>query len=203
MATRNLSVFSRGSWVTCLPASPKSKYGFSFGVKGERRNGIGTFLDVISYVLGDYAINTPPETFLETPGSAVRNDLARLRGARLITASEPESKKKFDPGVLKTFTGQDPITCRFLHKEFFEFQPEGKLIFSANQRPAVRDTSHGFWRRVILVPFTRIFTGKDKDPTLRESLKAEASGILNWLVEGCLKWQAEGLQTAPGCSGCG
>jgi putative DNA primase/helicase len=160
---------------------------------GKGENGKGTFLEAIAHVLGDYAVNTPPETFLEIPGSAVRNDLARLRGARLITASEPDGKRKFDPGTLKTFTGQDPITCRFLHKEFFEFQPEGKLIFSANQRPAVRDTSHGFWRRVILVPFSRTFTGSEKDANLRETLKAEASGILNWLIEGCLQWQAEGL----------
>jgi len=121
---------------------------------GKGANGKGTFLDTLSFVLGDYACNTPPETFLETSGGAIRNDLARLRGARLVTASEPPAKR-FDPSILKTFTGEDPITARYLHREFFEFRPPGKLFFSANHRPAVRDTSLGFWRRVILVPFTR------------------------------------------------
>lgn len=163
---------------------------------GKGANGKGTFIDTLSAVLGDYAINTPPETFLETSGGAIRNDLARLRAARLVTASEPPAKR-FDPSILKTFTGQDPITARFLHREFFEFRPPGKLFFSANLRPAVRDTSLGFWRRVILVPFTRCFEGKAKDPTLRTSLKTEASGILNWAIKGCLEWQKSGLQPPP------
>jgi putative DNA primase/helicase len=160
---------------------------------GKGENGKGTLLEAISHVLGDYAANTPPETFLESSGNAIRNDLARLRGARLITASEPPNRK-FDPAVLKTFTGQDPITARFLHREFFEFQPEGKLFFSANHRPAVRDTSHGFWRRVLLIPLTQLFTGEKKDARLRESLKRESPGILNWLVQGCLEWQETGLR---------
>ncbi|MGO9120492.1 MAG: phage/plasmid primase, P4 family [Desulfomonilaceae bacterium] len=159
---------------------------------GKGENGKGTLLAAVANVLGDYAVNTPAETFLETSGGSIRNDLARLRGARLVTASEPMGKK-FDPAVLKSFTGQDPITARFLHREFFEYLPEGKLFFSANHRPDIRDTSHGFWRRVILVPFNRVFSGAEKDDSLRERLQAEASGILNWLIQGCLDWQASGL----------
>lgn len=159
---------------------------------GKGENGKGTLMAVVVHVIGDYAVNTPAETFLETANSGIRNDLARLRGARIVTASEPKSKK-FDPAVLKGFTGQDPITARFLHQEHFEFLPEGKLIFQANHRPTVRDTSHAFWRRVQLIPFNRIFTGKDKDDKLRERLLEEAPGILNWMVQGCLQWQKEGL----------
>lgn len=160
---------------------------------GNGENGKGVEVDSLAYTLGDYCVNTPAETFLESSGGSIRNDLARLRGARLITASEPHNKR-FDHATLKAFTGQDPITARFLHREFFEFRPEGKLVFSANNRPEVRDTSHGFWRRVLLIEFLRKFSGGSRDPRLRDKLKAEASGILNWLIEGCLAWQKEGLK---------
>ncbi|MBI5571146.1 MAG: hypothetical protein HY914_14475 [Desulfomonile tiedjei] len=160
---------------------------------GKGANGKSTLLRTLAHVLGDYAVNTPAETFMETGGGSIRNDLARLRGARLVVASEPQSRK-FDAGVIKTFTGEDAITARFLHREFFEFRPEGKLIFCANERPAVRDTSEGFWRRVILIPFERQFRGSDCDPHLYEALIEESPGILNWLMEGCKAWQHGGLE---------
>jgi len=163
---------------------------------GKGANGKTTLLSILAFVLGDYAVNTPAETFLESSGERIRNDLARLRGARLVTSSEPKGRR-FDPGILKAFTGEDPVTARFLQKEFFEFMPTGKLFFSGNERPGVRDQSEGFWRRVILIPFARVFGPEEKDPNLRETLKTEASGILNWMIQGCLAWQKEGLNPPP------
>ena len=146
-----------------------------FFLYGRGANGKGTFLDAIANVLGDHVVTAPPETFLESQAH-IRNDLARLKGARLVIAQEPDGRGRFDPAVLKMFTGEDTITARFLHREFFEFQPEGKLFFCANNKPVVRDTSHGFWRRVRLVPFNAIFDGESRDPNLRETLKSEAPG---------------------------
>ncbi len=187
----NLIAFLQRFYSYCMTALTKEQVWALFYGGGE--NGKGVETDTLAYVMGNYCVNTPAETFLETKGGAIRNDLARLRGARLITASEPPAKNKFDPAVLKSFTGQDPITARFLHKEFIEFKPVGKIIFSANHRPDVRDTSHGFWRRMLLVPFIRKFSGKSKDKDLREKLQQEGPGILAWLVRGCLAWQREGL----------
>jgi putative DNA primase/helicase len=161
-------------------------------LQGSGQNGKGTLMETLGFIMGDYFVTTPPETFLETNAGAIRNDLARLRGARIVSSAEPKNRR-FDPAVLKTFTGEDTISARYLHKEFFEFKPEGKLLFQANLRPDVRDTSHGFWRRVLFIPFRKRFSDSEKDPNLRETLKREASGILNWLVQGCLAWQRNGL----------
>jgi len=161
---------------------------------GKGANGKSTYLRVLQSILGDYALTTPPETFLKkSSGGGINNDLARLKGARLVVANEPPDGGRFDPGVLKIFSGEDSITARFLHREYFEFVPEGKLIFCANKRLSVPDNSEGFWRRPLLIPFQREFKGRDKDAKLTGKLQAEASGILNWMVAGCLAWQREGL----------
>ena len=160
---------------------------------GKGENGKSTILETVRSVAGDYVANVSAESFMESKFQGIRNDLARLRGARIVTAGEPAGKR-FDAATVKLITGEDMITCRFLHREHFEFKPEALILFSSNYRPQVRDTSHAFWRRILLIPFTRIFSGEDKDENLRETLKKEAAGILNWLVKGCLAWQAVGLQ---------
>jgi putative DNA primase/helicase len=95
----------------------------------------------------------------------------------------------------KSLTGRDPITAGFLHKEFFT-EPVAKFWLATNAKPQVRYDSEGFWRRVHLIPFTQSFVGRE-DKTLKDRLRAEASGILNWLVRGCLAWQSEGLNPGP------
>jgi putative DNA primase/helicase len=157
---------------------------------GKGSNGKSTFLAVLRRILGQYAVNTPAETFLHTSGDRIRNDLARLKGARLVTASEP-SGERFDVGTLKAFTGGDTISARFMRREYFDYRPTGKLFFSANKRLEVRDQTLGFWRRVIIIPFRAEFP---KNNRLEEELMAEAPAILAWAIRGCLEWQATGLQ---------
>jgi len=87
--------------------------------------------------------------------------------------------------------GEDPVRARFLYTESFEFQFVGKLWLMVNHKPIVRDDSHGFWRRVRLVPFTQTFS---VDQTLGATLAREATGILTWAVRGCLAWRERGLE---------
>lgn len=159
---------------------------------GKGANGKSTLLETLSHVIGDYSMNAGSETFIETARGSIRSDLARLKGARLVTSSEPKIGK-FDAEVLKAFTGEEMLTARFLYQKEFDYHPEALLCFASNHRPAVRDTSHAFWRRLLLIPFVRQFSDEERDPKLRETLRSEASGILNWLIEGCLEWQSRGL----------
>jgi len=87
-------------------------------------------------------------------------------------------------------TGGDSITARFLHSEFFTFDPVAKFWLAVNHKPVVRDDSRGFWRRMRLIPFTPTF---DLDATLSDERRAEGPGILAWAVRGCLDWQEKGL----------
>lgn len=169
-----------------------------FYLYGTGSNGKSTFITTLSELLGDYAQATPTETFLsKNRGSSIPNDLARLKGARLVTAIEADEGRRFAESLVKTLTGGDVITARFLHAEFFEFVPEFKLWFAANHKLVVRGTGRAMWRRIKLVPFTITIPDEEQDRQLVDKLRAELPGILAWAVQGCLEWQQEGLQEPP------
>ena len=158
---------------------------------GNGANGKGSYANTLKHVLGDYAWNMPFATVEMRDRSAIPNDLAALAGRRLVIASETNDGARLNEARVKALTGCDPITARFLHAEFFTFEPVAKFWLSVNHRPVVRDDSHGFWRRIRLIPFTQRFP---LNPALGDELRAEAPGILAWAVRGCLRWQGEGLQ---------
>lgn len=158
---------------------------------GTGSNGKGTLANTLKRLLGDYAWNMPFATVEMKDRSAIPNDLAALMGRRFVTASETNDGARLNEARVKTLTGCDPVTARFLHGEFFTFEPVGKYWLSVNHKPIVRDDSFGFWRRLRLIPFTQRF---DLDPTLADTLHAEGPGILAWCVRGALEWQRVGLQ---------
>lgn len=161
---------------------------------GRGSNGKGTMMNTLAYVLGDYAYNMPFSTVEMRQRSAIPNDVAALDKRRWVTASETNDGTRLNEARIKALTGCDPITARFLHGEWFTFQPVAKFVLAVNHKPSVQDESYGFWRRMRLVPFKRQFSGAEKDPTLESHFKTvEASGIFRWAVEGCLLWQKEGL----------
>ncbi|MGO9121687.1 MAG: phage/plasmid primase, P4 family [Desulfomonilaceae bacterium] len=164
-----------------------------FFLYGTGANGKTTLLNAIHSVLGDYASQAHADTFLAKRNSGPGNDLARLKGVRFVAVSEPDGSRGLAESILKSFTGQDTIVCRRLYQEFFEYRPEGKIFLCANHKPTVAGTDYGFWRRLRLIPFEVQIPESEQDPRLAEILKEEVSGILNWLLEGCLGWQREGL----------
>ncbi len=160
---------------------------------GAGSNGKSVFLATVRAIAGGYATNTPFATFEQMSRSGIPNDLAALAGRRIVTASEVNEGTRLNEARLKALTGGDPITARFLHGEFFTFQPVLKLWLAVNHKPVVKDDSHGFWRRVRLIPFTRRFSS-DADPGLIHQLRAESPGILAWAVQGAIDWQRDGLE---------
>lgn len=166
---------------------------------GKGANGKTKLLSILRHILGDYAYDAPFSTFELTQRAAIPNDLAALMGKRLVTSSETNEGTRLNEARIKALSGQDSITARFLHAEFFTFQPVAKFFLAVNHRPRVQDDSYGFWRRVRLIPFNREFKGEADDKMLLDKLVAESSGILNWLIEGCLKWQQQGLEPTPEC----
>jgi putative DNA primase/helicase len=164
-----------------------------FILYGAGANGKSTLIQTISALLGDYARQTPTESLLVQRGDGVRNDLARLQGARFVSAVEVEGGRRLAEALVKQLTGGDTITARFLYGEHFEFQPMFKLWLAVNHKPVVQGTDHAIWRRLRLIPFTVTIPAAEQDKRLTEKLRAELPGILRWAVEGCLAWQQEGL----------
>jgi putative DNA primase/helicase len=156
-------------------------------------NGKTTLIKAITAILGDYALTTPVTTLLQRKNETIPNDIARLAGARLVIAHEVEGGKRLAESLVKTLTGGDNITGRFLHQEYFEFQPTFKVLLVTNHKPVIRGTDHAIWRRIRLVPFTVTISPEEQDHALGEKLIAENSGILNWMLDGFAKWQKHGL----------
>jgi putative DNA primase/helicase len=164
-----------------------------FLLYGTGANGKSTFLEVLRELLGGYGQQTDFTTFLSRKSDTVRNDLARLFAARLVTAVEIESGRRLDEALVKQVTGGDTITARFLYEEFFEFKPQFKVLLAANHKPVIWGTDHAIWRRIRLIPFTVTIPPDERDTTLPAKLRSELPGILAWAVQGCLLWQREGL----------
>lgn len=160
---------------------------------GGGANGKSTKQGITQDILGDYARTTSFNTFLARNGEATRNDLAALSGTRFVSASEMTDGKRLDEGVVKQLCGGDEITARFLYGEYFTFKPSFKVWLACNHRPVIKDTSHAMWRRIRLIPFDITIPEGEQDKELPKRLRAESAGILAWMVQGCLKWQTEGL----------
>jgi putative DNA primase/helicase len=147
------------------------------------------------YLLGDYATATPTETFMKKNGDQSTNDIARLRGTRFVTTTEAEQGRRLSEPLIKKITGNDRLTARFLYGEYFDFVPTFKIFMATNHKPVIKGTDYGIWRRIKLIPFTTRIAEEQQDKHLEEKLKAEASGILNWILEGTSRWKREKLKT--------
>jgi len=168
-----------------------------FILYGSGANGKSTFLGTLLDLLGDYAMPTPTDTFMRRTNDQISNDIARLRGTRLVTTIEAEQGKRLSEPLIKQITGNDRMTARFLYGEFFDFQPTFKIFMATNHRPVIRGTDHAMWRRIKLIPFTVTIPEEKQDKGLAEKLKKEYPGILSCLIDGCLAWRKEGLGMPP------
>jgi len=158
---------------------------------GPGGNGKGVFLNVVRRIVGDYACNAAMDTFTAAQFDKHSTDLAMLRGARLVTASETEEGRAWAEARIKALTGGDPITARFMRQDNFTFQPQFKLTIIGNHKPVLRNVDDAARRRFNMVPF--LYKPPAKDMELEAKLLEEAPGILRWMIEGCLDWQKNGL----------
>lgn len=167
-----------------------------FVAYGPGANGKSTFLDVLSRLGGAYCVTASSDTFMQRKAETPSNDLARLRGARIVLTVETGEDRRLDESFVKWTTGGDRVVARFLFREHFEFRPAFKLWLACNHRPIIRGADAGIWRRIRLIPFTQTFAGARCDRQLGAKLESELPGILAWAVRGCAAWQQSGLGIA-------
>jgi P4 family phage/plasmid primase-like protien len=176
----------------CLTGSVRDQA--LFFVYGTGGNGKGTFLNTLTHILNDYASVAGIDTFTESKHDRHTTELARLRGARFVTAQEVEEGKRWAEAKIKALTGGDPITARFMRQDDFTFLPQFKLVIAGNHKPGLRNVDEAIKRRLHLIPFTITIAPQDRDQRLSEKLIGEAGAILQWAIDGCLAWQRDGLQ---------
>lgn len=164
-----------------------------FILYGNGRNGKSVFINTIADILGTYAETMNVSSIMIKSNSGANSDIARLEGARLVISSEANEGSRLDEGLLKQLTGGDKIVARHLYASEFEFNPEFKLWMATNHKPLIRGTDEGIWRRIMLIPFLVQIPADKVDKDLKYKLQREGVGILNWIVQGAMMWQREGL----------
>jgi putative DNA primase/helicase len=164
---------------------------------GTGANGKSVLVEILKRLLGTYSQTAQFSTFTERDQNAIRNDVAALDKARLVVACEGPEGARLDEGIVKQITGEDAVTARFLHREFFTYKPRFKVVLVTNHKPVISGTDHGIWRRVVLVPFPITIAKEQQDKQLLQKLTAELPGILAWAVAGFHAWREQGLGDLP------
>ncbi|WP_420415108.1 DNA primase family protein [Roseibium sp.] len=191
---RDMRAFLQRYFGYCLTALTSEQVFVFF--YGEGRNGKSTLVDLLAKIMADYSTTVPFETLAgddRRKGGEATPDLARLPGARMVRAAEPEQGMKFRESMIKSLTSGEPILIRRLHAEFNEVYPTFKLVISGNHKPDVRGADDGIWRRVLLVPWDVQIAKDQVDKSLPDKLWEERAGILNWMISGALEYLTHGL----------
>lgn len=156
---------------------------------GVGSNGKSVFLDTLERVWGTYGMRANMRVFVKTASEEDKFHLADFQSRRLVFAAETSPEGRMNEHILKNFTGGESLRVERKYGHPFTIRPVGKIWLGVNHRPRVGDDSFGFWRRVRIIPFDRIFSGSTQDRSLALKLRAETPGILAWVVRGCLAWQ--------------
>jgi P4 family phage/plasmid primase-like protien len=161
-------------------------------VYGPGGNGKGVLLGTVNGILQDYAVTAALDTFTAAQGERHSTEIAMLAGPRFVMTTETEEGRAWAEARIKALTGGDPVTARFMRQDNFTFTPAFKLTISGNHKPALRNVDDAARRRFLVLPF--LHKPASPNPHLVDELRAEWPGILQWMVEGCLTWQRQGLK---------
>ena len=165
-------------------------------IYGLGANGKSTFIEIISWLLGDYSVRIATEMLMNHQRSpqGPSPDIVSLKGKRLAYCNEVEEGRRLDEARVKELTGGDTLTGRTPYaKHNVTFIPSHNLVMVGNHKPEIHDMSHGMWRRILLVPFDITIPFEKQDPKLLDKLKLEANGILCWALAGYRDYQRNGL----------
>lgn len=164
-----------------------------FFLHGDGANGKSTYVNTIQYVLGDYGITINAEILMENKFTPHSTGITDIMGKRWVSTIEVQEGKALAESLVKSLTGNDKIRARRLYEDHFEFTPTHTIWLAANHAPDIKGQDLAIWRRIKKIPFNVTIAEKDQDKSLPFALQDEASGILNWIIEGCIEWQKTGL----------
>lgn len=156
---------------------------------GTGSNGKSTFIQTINDIFGDYGTVMNSDMLMQTQSSSQSNEfsLSALLGARMVSTSETAEGKKLDEVAIKKVLSGEALTAQFKYGQQFTFKPYFSPWMSTNNRPVIRATDFGTWRRIFYIPFLNTFTDDKKDVDMPKKLAAESAKILGWMIQGAVK----------------
>ena len=152
---------------------------------GNGSNGKTTFQEIINHIMGEYGDNVNSDVLIQQK-TATNNQftIAKLKDARYVETDETDEGEKLSEGIVKRMTGGGQMSAAFKYANEFSFMPKFKIWLATNNKPIIRGTDLGIWRRIFPFPFIHTFTEEEKDKDLPEKLAAEADKILGWCIRG-------------------
>ena len=169
-----------------------------FFLYGTGRNGKGVFVNTLNAILDEYAETASMETFIDSGFDRHPTEVAKLRGARFVTAQETERGRPFAEARIKSLTGGDKISARFMRQDFFTYTPQFKLMIVGNHLPLIGHVDEAMRARLHIVPFEHTIPEERRDRLLPQKMQQEWPAILRWAIDGCLAWQRSGLRPPKG-----
>lgn len=166
-----------------------------FLVIGTGGNGKGVMMRTMKAVLDQYAHTVAPNVLSRAYSGNPNSPspaLSPLQRARFVACTEL-SGGGLDEAFVKQFAGGDQLSARPNYGELVTFTPPGKLWLSTNKMPEIEAGDQAMWRRLVPLPFTASFRGKNADTDLEAKLEKEHPGILMWLLRGAAEYAADGL----------
>lgn len=162
---------------------------------GPGGDGKSVISNTFRFIMGDYARTSTDTAFLDNRHGQHHEEIAWLKGARLVLVNEINGSLAWNDARIKSVTGGESQSASFKGGHLFEFRPEFKLLITGNEAPSLRSVGPEFRRRFHVLKFTRGVTAPD--PYLTDKLKAEAGAILRWMIEGAVLYYQEGLAPSP------
>lgn len=183
------------AYALLLGGNDEQRLVFHFGTGA---NGKSAFMEALGRMAGGYRAVVSPDTITgdqQRDGSKANSDIARLHSTRFVTIEELPRGTPLKENLIKALTGGTRMVARFLQKEIFEFDPVFTAVMSGNDMPTVSGTDYGIWRRLLIVQWGVTIPEGQRIPfgQLMARFDAERAGILNWLIEGALRYLNEGL----------
>lgn len=167
---------------------------------GNGSNGKSTFIRVVNDVFGDYGTSMNSDMLIQNSNSSSQSNefsLASLLGSRMVSTSETAEGKKLDEVTIKQMLSGEKINAQFKYGQPFSFLPTFSPWMSTNNKPIIRATDFGTWRRIFFVPFLNKFTDDKKDVDMPKKLAKESSQILGWMIKGAVKLHNEYKDKLP------
>ena len=183
----------------CLTGSTEEKS--LFYIWGARSDtGKSTFVRILQDIMGSYSDTVPVKSLISKPGDAegIPTDIAKIAGARLVTATEPTAGRSWNEERVKAMTGGDLISARFMRQDYFEYYPTYKILIVGNHEPDIDNTDDAMLRRIRIIPANhKVPREKQITDLSQRVVDEEGEQVLRWMIDGCLRWLEQGELNLP------